>query len=157
MAAAPAPAKMITSKSSVEQTFVIEETVALQSKALEYMIAENETEDYVFPLPNVTGSILAKVIEYCRKHAEVETSDADKQIWDAQFVDAGTNTKLLTDLIMAANFLNIMGLIDLASQTVADMIRGKTPEQVRQIFNIFEDFTPEEDAQFRRENQWAFE
>ncbi|KAI3847994.1 hypothetical protein MKX03_001106 [Papaver bracteatum] len=156
MAAAQAPAKMITLKSSDEQTFVIEETVALQSKTLEYMIAENETENYVFPLPNVTGSILAKVIEYCTKHAEIETSDEDKKIWDAQFVDAGTDTKLLTDLTMAANFLNIMGLMDLALQTLADMIRRKTPEQIRQIFNI-QDFTPEEDEQYRREKQWAFE
>ncbi|XP_026378201.1 SKP1-like protein 3 [Papaver somniferum] len=110
MAAAPAPAKMITLKSSDEQAFVIEETVVLQSKTLEYIIADNESEDYVFPLPNITGSILAKVIEYCRKRAEVETSDADKQIWDAEFVNVGNNIQLLFDLIKASNSLKINGL-----------------------------------------------
>jgi hypothetical protein len=33
----------------------------------------------------------------------------------------------------------------------ADMIRGKTPEQIRQKFGIATDFTPEEEAEIRRE------
>ena len=40
-------------------------------------------------------------------------------------------------------------------QTVADMMKGKTPEEIREIFNIKNDFTKEED-EIRRENQWAF-
>ncbi|CAA6666716.1 unnamed protein product [Spirodela intermedia] len=42
-------------------------------------------------------------------------------------------------------------------QTVADMIKGKTPEEIRKTFNIKNDFTPEEEEEVRRENQWAFE
>ena len=57
----------------------------------------------------------------------------------------------------AANYLNVMGLLDLTCQTVADMIKGKTPEQIRAIFNIVNDFTPEEEEEIRRENAWAFE
>jgi S-phase kinase-associated protein 1 len=37
------------------------------------------------------------------------------------------------------------------------MIKGKTPEEIRKIFNIENDFTPEEEEEVRRENQWAFE
>lgn len=59
--------------------------------------------------------------------------------------------------IQAANYLNIKGLLDLACQTVADMIKGKTPEEIRKTFNIKNDFTPEEEEEIRRENQWAFE
>ena len=57
----------------------------------------------------------------------------------------------------AASYLNIKGLLDLTCQTVADMIKGKTPEEIRNIFNIKNDFTSEEEEQVRRENQWAFE
>lgn len=57
----------------------------------------------------------------------------------------------------AANFLNIKDLFDLCCKTVADMIKGKTPEEIRRQFNIKNDFTPEEEEAVRRENQWAFE
>ena len=45
----------------------------------------------------------------------------------------------------------------LCCQTVADIIKGKTPEEIRAYFNIKNDFTPEEEEEVRRENQWAFE
>uniref|UniRef100_A0A804NLQ8 SKP1-like protein n=1 Tax=Zea mays TaxID=4577 RepID=A0A804NLQ8_MAIZE len=64
------------------------------------------------------------------------------------------NSKILSK---AANYLNIKGLLDLTCQTVADMIKGKTPEEIRKTFNIKNDFTPEEEEEIRRENQWAFE
>ena len=57
----------------------------------------------------------------------------------------------------AANYLNIKELLNLTCQTVADMIKGKTPEQIRKTFNIKNDFTPEEEEEVRRENAWAFE
>lgn len=57
----------------------------------------------------------------------------------------------------AANYLNIKSLLDLTCQTVADMIKGRTPEEIRKTFNIRNDFTPEEEEEVRRENQWAFE
>lgn len=59
--------------------------------------------------------------------------------------------------VQAANYLNIKNLLDLTCQTVADMIKGKTPEEIRKTFNIKNDFTPEEEEEVRRENQWAFE
>lgn len=60
-------------------------------------------------------------------------------------------------IFQAANYLNIKSLLDLTCQTVADMIKGKTPEEIRKTFNIKNDFTPEEEEEVRRENQWAFE
>jgi len=35
------------------------------------------------------------------------------------------------------------------------MIKGKTPEEIRKLFNIVNDFTPEEEAQIKKENEWA--
>jgi len=35
------------------------------------------------------------------------------------------------------------------------MIKGKTPDEIRETFNITNDFTPEEEEQIRRENEWA--
>ena len=37
------------------------------------------------------------------------------------------------------------------------MIKGKTPEEIRKLFNIVNDFTKEEEDQIRKENEWAEE
>lgn len=82
-------------------------------------------------------------------------SEDEVKAWDLEFVKVDQAT--LFDLILAANYLNIKGLLDLTCQTVANMIKGKTPEEIRKTFNIKNDFTPEEEEEVRRENQWAFD
>ncbi|KAM3193986.1 hypothetical protein ACQJBY_035609 [Aegilops geniculata] len=166
--------KMITLKSSDGEEFEVEEAVAMESQTIRHMI-EDDCADNGIPLPNVNSKILSKVIEYCNKHVQAKPADGaaagagasdaaaaapaapaeDLKNWDAEFVKVDQAT--LFDLILAANYLNIKGLLDLTCQTVADMIKGKTPEEIRKTFNIKNDFTPEEEEEIRRENQWAFE
>lgn len=55
----------------------------------------------------------------------------------------------------AANYLDIKALLDVGCKTVANMIKGKSPDEIRKTFNIQNDFTPEEEDQIRRENEWA--
>jgi len=43
--------------------------------------------------------------------------------------------------LQAANYLNIEPLLDLACATVAGMIKGKTPEEIRTQFNITVSFS----------------
>ncbi|KAF7019607.1 hypothetical protein CFC21_032767 [Triticum aestivum] len=164
MAAEEGEKKMITLKSSDGEEFQVEVAVAMESQTIRHMI-EDDCADNGIPLPNVDSKILSKVIEYCKKHAPkpADSSDftaaaapaEDLKSFDAEFVKVDQAT--LFDLILAANYLNIKGLLDLTCQTVADMIKGKTPEEIRKTFNIKNDFTPEEEAEIRRENQWAFE
>ncbi|KAF8011419.1 hypothetical protein BT93_J1895 [Corymbia citriodora subsp. variegata] len=152
-------AKKITLRSSDGESFEVDEAVAVESQTIKHMI-EDDCADSGIPLPNVNSRILAKVIEYCKKHVESAKSDDrttedDLKAWDAEFVKVDQAT--LFDLILAANYLNIKGLLDLTCLTVAEMIKGKTPEEIRKTFNIKNDFTPEEEDEVRRENQWAFE
>ena len=58
---------------------------------------------------------------------------------------------------MAANYLDIKKLLDLCCKNVANMIKGKTAEEIRKTFNIKNDFTEEEEAAVRKENQWCEE
>ncbi|KAL5557502.1 hypothetical protein UlMin_039738 [Ulmus minor] len=151
--------KKITLKSSDGESFEVEEAVALQSQTIKHMI-EDDCADNGIPLPNVTSKILAKIIEYCKRHVEAgkpdeRVADDELKAWDLEFVKVDQAT--LFDLILAANYLNIKNLLDLTCQTVADMIKGKTPEEIRKTFNIRNDFTAEEEDEVRRENQWAFE
>ncbi|KAK4781366.1 hypothetical protein SAY86_015468 [Trapa natans] len=154
--------RRITLMSSDGENFEVDEIVALESQTIKHMI-EDDCTDNGIPLPNVNSKILSKVVEYCKKHtdaskpAEDRSSNVDNDLkaWDAEFVKVDQAT--LFDLILAANYLHIKGLLDLTCQTVADMIKGKTPEEIRKTFNIKNDFSPEEEEEVRRENQWAFE
>lgn len=76
--------------------------------------------------------------------------------WDKEFISPLDNSTLF-ELILAANYLNIQDLLDLGTTTVADMMRGKKPEEIREIFEIENDYTPEQEAEVRKENKWAFE
>jgi len=153
-----ATTKKITLKSSDGETFKISKMVALESQVIKHMIEEDCANDAI-PLQDVTANILEMVIEYCKKHVDASSdekpSEEDLENWDAEFVKVDQGT--LFELILAANYLEIKSLLDLTCQTVADMIKGKTPEEIRETFNIENDFTPQEEEDVRRENQWAFE
>ncbi|KAL0914015.1 hypothetical protein M5K25_017512 [Dendrobium thyrsiflorum] len=158
--------RKVTLKSSDGEVFLVEETVAMESQTIRQMI-EDGCADSGIPLPNVNSKILSKVIEYCKKHVELaakpsvaaggdeKSAEEDLKGWDSDFVKVDKAT--LFDLILAAKYLNIKGLLDLTCQTVADMIKGKTPEEIRKTLNIKNDFTPEEEEEIRRQNPWAFD
>merc|ERR1719398_678473 len=75
--------------------------------------------------------------------------------WDADFVDI--KQELLFELILAANYMDIKPLLDLTCAKVASMIKGRTPDEIRKIFNISSDFTPEEEIKVRADNPWLEE
>lgn len=106
------------------------------------------------PMPNIRSDILKKVIDYCKYHTENTTlADDVKAKWDSDFVKVEQGT--LFEMILAANYLDIKPMLDLTCKTVADMIKGKSPEEIRKMFNIPNDFTPEEEEQIRKENEWC--
>jgi S-phase kinase-associated protein 1 len=60
----------------------------------------------------------------------------------------------LFDVVNACNFLNIEGLLDPGAETIASMIRNKSPEELRRVFDVPNDFSPEEIDRIRRDNEW---
>jgi len=155
-------------QSSDGETFNVEVEIARCSLTIKTMLEDlgmEEGEDEVIPLPNVNSSILRKVINWATHHKDdpppaeddenKEKRTDDISSWDADFlkVDQGT----LFELILAANYLDIKGLLDVTCKTVANMIKGKTPEEIRKTFNIKNDFTTAEEDQVRKENEWCEE
>ncbi|KAL9249070.1 SKP1-like protein, partial [Drosera capensis] len=131
--------KTVTLKSSDENLFEVDVDVALQSQTIKQWLDEEDQDT-------------DKVIEYCKNHAE--NVKENLKAWDAEFMEI--DLELMFNLIMAANYLDIKGLLDLTCQAVADMMKGKIPEVIRAMFNITNDFTPEEEEQIRKDYQWAF-
>ncbi|KAI9092688.1 S-phase kinase-associated protein 1A-like protein [Phlyctochytrium arcticum] len=155
-------------QASDNKQFTVDRAVAERSMLLKNMLEDVGEGSEPVPLANVTSSILSKVIEYCQHHKDdpIPTADEEKESyeparrkaddieeWDATFIQMGNEE--LFEIILAANYLDIKPLLDLGCKTVANMLKGKTPEQIRELFNIENDFTPEEEEQIRRENEWA--
>ena len=153
-------------QSSDGETFPVDVDIARQSVTIRTMLKDLGMEgdgEEVVPLPNVNAAILKKVIQWCTYHKDdppppeddenKEKRTDDISSWDSDFlkVDLGT----LFELILAAYHLGIKGLSDVTCKTVANMIKGKTPEDIRKTFNIKNDFTPSEEEQVRKENEWC--
>ena len=155
-------------QSSDGEIFPVDVLIAKQSVTIKTMLEDlgmDEEDEEEVPLPNVNAAILKKVIQWAGYHKDdpplpedddnKEKRTDDISSWDADFlkVDQGT----LFELILAANYLDIKGLLDVTCKTVANMIKGKTPEEIRKTFNIKNDLTPEEEEQIRKENEWCEE
>ncbi|CAL9115336.1 unnamed protein product [Musa textilis] len=74
--------------------------------------------------------------------------------WDAEFINVDNDT--LFDLLEAADYLNVSSLLELTVKTIAGNMKGKTPEEIRDTFDIVCDYTPEEEQEVRRQYFWAF-
>ncbi|CAI2357352.1 unnamed protein product [Caenorhabditis sp. 36 PRJEB53466] len=107
--------------------------------------AENVLEKEPIPLKNVDSKSLKLVIEWCEHYKDTRPAE-DKgddyhfmsvPVWDRGFLDI--DKKDLFDLLNAANYLNVVGLLDVACKTVANMLKGKSTEEMREIFEIMSD------------------
>lgn len=134
------------------------------SSTIQNMINDfGEDSNVPIPLNNVDSKTLEKIVEYCEHYGTLpkkDTNDVKEERremteWDKQFVVM--DQKFLFNLILAANYLDIKPLLDLTCKQVANMIKGKTPEEIRVTFNIKNDFTPEEEEKVRKENEWCEE
>lgn len=154
---------MVILITSDNKRFVVEKDVFARSSVLRDF---GESDEPV-PLHKVSSDVLEKVLEYCEHHkgepipyvepdadqGETRRRTTDIGEWDQSFIDV--DKEMLFELILAANYLDIRSLLDLGCKTVAKLIKGKTPDEIREMFNITDDFTPEEEAQIQKENEWA--
>lgn len=137
--------------------------VAKCSETIKTMLEDlgiDENINEVVPLTKVNSTILSKILEWANHHKDdtesqinsITKSIEDMSPWDVNFLKIDQAT--LFDIILAANYLDIKQLLDIACTAVANIMKGKSPEELRKTFNIKNDFTPEEAEQVRRENDW---
>ncbi|KAK4152844.1 Skp1 family, dimerization domain-containing protein [Chaetomidium leptoderma] len=157
----------VTLTSNEGSTIEVDRVVAERSMLIKNLI-EDLGDDAIasspIPIPNVNDPVLRKVVEWCEHHRNdaaqsadddndnrKKTTDIDE--WDQKFMQV--DQEMLFEIILAANYMDIKALLDVGCKTVANMIKGKSPEEIRKTFNITNDFTAEEEEQIRRENEWA--
>jgi len=158
--------QQITLQSNDGGAITVDRVVAERSMLIKNMMEDlgDEAIQDAVPIPNVNEQVLKKVLEWCEHHrndpaaAADDDSDSRKKTtdieeWDQKFMQV--DQEMLFEIILASNYLDIKPLLDVGCKTVANMIKGKSPEEIRKTFNITNDFTPEEEEQIRRENEWA--
>ena len=120
------------------QEFTVAREIAELSVRLRLMLAE-ENCPLVLPVAGVSADSLERILEYCRHHYEnnsfgVETDDISD--FDETFCDVAQ--PVLFAVMTAANYLEIQPLVSLTCKVVANMIRGKTPQQIRDTFGFLD-------------------
>ena len=143
---------MITLISKDGQDFQIEENVGFKCETIKNLIEDGlASSDSEIPISDINGNILQKVIEYGTYRFKNDFNEE----WNTQFCNMSQTD--LFDTILAANYLEYVELLDTCCTAIAKMISGKTPQEIRKIFNIQNDFTEEEEKQIRKENEWIDE
>jgi len=124
---------------------------------------EDADDDGVMPLPNINSNILEKVMDYGKmwltmtdeQKNDIKQATNNHTEWEKKYFDIPQET--VFELIIAANYLQMQILLDASCKFIASLISGKTTEELREIFNIENDYTPDEEQAMKEENAWAYE
>jgi len=141
------------------------------SKLVEESLGEDPESlgsDVEIPLPKVKGIVLEKVIEYCDHYTNKDPMKEIKtplpksnkiedavQSWYCEYSDVDDVMKY--EILAAANFMNIQPLLDLMCLRISVYIFRRKAEDIKKIFNIPENPTPEETQEILEENRWAMQ
>lgn len=149
--------RMVTLITSDNTLFEVDEAAASLSTTLNRMMLEGGGGRDGISVPNVDAVTLSKVLEYCMQHGPgpgvAAASTKALEMFDMEFVQI--DQSMLYSVLMAAHHLEIEGLMDLVCRKVADMIKGRSPQQIRRVLGI-PDPTPEEEAEMQA-NHWAYD
>lgn len=118
-------------------------------------VLENMSEDItetVFPVP-VRSDILTMIIDFCEFFSRSRTKSEIEKFETAFYTG---DVKTLLDVLNIADFLDISKLVTDLCERIASMIRGKTADQIREIFGT-EKLTKDEERELRSAHSWAFE
>ena len=143
----------------------VDVAVASQSVLIKGLIEDSGTDEEI-PISQVSKHIMEKIITFMEHMKDNAPPEIEKPLsstdlsqvvdqWHADYVNV--DQEMLFEIVMAANYLDIKPLLELSCAKVASLIKGKSVQEIRDFFNIENDFTPEEEAQVMEENRWAEE
>ena len=140
--------------SSDNQKIEIDSESAQKSHLLKGLMTDFNSSQEPIPIPDIKADILNKVVEYLTYYKGKNPKDIQKPMpsanlseiideWDVKFIN-GIELDSVFDLINAANYMDIPSLLDLSCAKIASLLKGKTAQEIRTMFNIECDLTEEE-------------
>ena len=149
-------------KNIVKQIGLLKNFLELESKKY---INDDVISNDIIPLYEVDGSTLNLIIKWCIYHDDEDDDDDDEVYykinneeispWDRNFLQ-NLEMQTIVNLINAANYLNIVRLLNTSCKYIADsIIIGKSSEEIRHIFKLEDDLSPEEKERIKEEHKWC--
>lgn len=155
---------------------VLRSVIESKSKTARDVIngVDGDITTQVIPLlGGVTGPSFRRTIEWLDQHKDDKEPEPEPKAegdqvqsiatseqtpppicdWDKEFF-AKLSQSDLFQLILTANYLDIRPLLNVVCRTVANMVLGKTPDQIYEMFGVKDKLTPEEEEEVRKENPW---
>jgi S-phase kinase-associated protein 1 len=168
------PKTHIVLVSSDGVSYEVSKVAAKMSKLIDDLLKDEEaetTEVKVIPCSEARGAALKYVVQYMEHHWNNRWKPIEKPMkrkvtsylspWDKQFLytDLVVNGnerqwEMLAYSTMAANFLQVEDMVQLCCAAFAEIMKGKTAEQIRDVFNIECDFTPAQLQRIELEDSW---
>eukprot|EP00483_Globobulimina_turgida_P004623 UN04632 len=134
---------MITLVSCDDRKFPLSKKAALMSSLVKSIVEGDRAADNIM-IKKVEAPVLELICEYLTYHKGVVPEEIKKPIrsvkmekivedpWDAQFINKNT-IKNIFAIILGANYMDIKSLLHLGCAKIATLIKGKSPDEIKQI------------------------
>ena len=131
--------------SKEKKSFLVDREIAVKSSRLIKAVLENDSTVMVIPLYQINASIMELIMMFMKydgpdKDDEIPIPLPNKEMkeivgeWRASFLDI--EKTVLFDLILASHYLDMDSLLRLACSKVALLLRGKTVEEIKDVFKL---------------------
>jgi S-phase kinase-associated protein 1 len=153
--------EMINIQTESGKIFILERELAKKSIMLKNIISDaEESAGDAIPIQKVEDETLEQVIRYLELTNsnivdEKSLKDRDLELWEKEYTES--IKEIIFPVILAANFLDIRHLLDVCCKAVANTMVGKTPKQIREMYGIVNDFTPEQEEEMKNEIVWCMD
>lgn len=151
-------------------TVVIGRDVARMCTVLADMIEEQDDDnDDPIPCPNIDTQTMLELVRYLKHHFGKPIQEIDLPLqgqlfelieddFDVEFIKKNDTIEQLCALLMAANYLNVKSVFDLVTSRLGELtVKDKSPEEVREMYGLSNDFSDEELDRLVDENVWCDE
>lgn len=140
-----------------EKGFKLTRKAALQSEFFAKTLEDPKCTE--IRLDKVKDDVLHAIVAWLEYHVVVPPRRIDKPLrssnmadivdeFDVKFTNVDQDT--MFDIMLIANYLLIIPLLELMCAKCASTLKGKTPAEIRKAYNIRDDFTPEEEEEVRK-------
>ena len=120
-----------------------------------------DANDVEMPVQVIRGEVLQVIVNYFETRCKIPPRELERPLpqslyevidqIDADFIRP-LNDAMVMEIVVGAGFLNCPSLRDLCCARLAEWVKERNVEEIRRMFGLENDFTPEEEAKLRKEH-----